>query len=495
MALPSRLAPLLIVSIAFVASACAHVQRASDVRSRAGEHIYETPIEELWPKVRPIFEAKGFRVREDPNGFSLDTEWKEDFSASRVAGVFRRYMVLGDPLGPTRSRLRVFFLQRTNDKTLERAGSEIEWGPRADMGAQGGAEALAAPDEGITDIQQWSETLDTPDGRLRAEALGSSARRALDMEWELLQQLDPHTAEQIAAGKEVIARAPPSSTPAMVTGTVAPQGAPTAPTDCGTAIPGVARLASPGAVVLLGEVHGTREVPRFVGEAACQIAFAGTPLTVGLELPTSEQDRVYRFLNSNGSPEAMAELVDGRFWLRPYQDGRSSLAMAELLQTLRGLRAKGLDLIVFTFDAPHLQGQAREDAMAAVVTREVQNHPGRFFLLLTGNIHNRLEPGVPWDPSFVPMGAKLQSSLPAVTALDMAYASGTAWICTMGSKLDCGIRPARGKDNGVRPFIHLWGARSEAGYDGVFYVGTVNASEPARGVSAHSEQRPQRNED
>ncbi|MFP2934561.1 hypothetical protein ACLESO_57530, partial [Pyxidicoccus sp. 3LG] len=81
-------------------------------------------------------------------------------------------------------------------------------------------------------------------------------------------------------------------------------------------------------------------------------------------------------------------------------------------------------------------------------------------------------------------GMLLDDELDDVVALDMAYNSGSAWICAVDSKgvkdrLDCGIRNAKGKDNGDRFFVHRWDGVNDNGYHGVFYVGPVNASAPA----------------
>ncbi|MFP2902964.1 hypothetical protein ACLEQD_42840, partial [Corallococcus sp. 4LFB] len=45
--------------------------------------------------------------------------------------------------------------------------------------------------------------------------------------------------------------------------------------------------------------------------------------------------------------------------------------------------------------------------------------------------------------------------------------------------LDCGVKEAKGKDNGDRFFMHAWDSPNKEGYHGVFYVGHVTASEPA----------------
>ncbi|MCP3144143.1 hypothetical protein LXT23_43180, partial [Pyxidicoccus sp. QH1ED-7-1] len=52
-------------------------------------------------------------------------------------------------------------------------------------------------------------------------------------------------------------------------------------------------------------------------------------------------------------------------------------------------------------------------------------------------------------------------------------------ICAVNNRLDCGIREAKGKDNGDRFFMHQWAGVNDDGYHGVFYVGPVNASAPA----------------
>jgi hypothetical protein len=239
-------------------------------------------------------------------------------------------------------------------------------------------------------------------------------------------------------------------------------------------------------VLLMGELHGTQEVPRFVAQSACQAAVAGTPVTVGLELPVENQERVERFLASAGSEEDWLKLMEAPFWRSPFPDGRSSEAVANLLEQLRVLKAQGLDVRAFVFDHPQLKGQVREDAMAATVLQQVKAGPERFYMVVSGNVHPRTVQGLPWDRQYRPMGLLLSETLDEddVVALDMAYDSGSAWICAADPKaqegrLECGVRPAKGRDNGDRPFIHLFDDVTRDGFHGVFYVGRVTASVPA----------------
>ena len=99
--------------------------------------------------------------------------------------------------------------------------------------------------------------------------------------------------------------------------------------ECGMPIIGLAGRASKGQVMLLGELHGTREVPRFVALGTCQVASRGTPVTVGLELPVENQERVRRFIASAGTEQDQALLMESPFWRSPYPDGRSSEAVAQ----------------------------------------------------------------------------------------------------------------------------------------------------------------------
>jgi hypothetical protein len=80
------------------------------------------------------------------------------------------------------------------------------------------------------------------------------------------------------------------------------------------------------------------------------------------------------------------------------------------------------------------------------------------------------------------MGLIIAEEVEDAIALDMAYNSGTAWICaaaSKGEKLECGVKETKGKDNGDRVFVHLWDDSDGNGFHGVFYVGPVTASLPA----------------
>ena len=97
------------------------------------------------------------------------------------------------------------------------------------------------------------------------------------------------------------------------------------PPACTRHVAGLDALIKSGAILWFGEIHGSEESPRFVGDVACRAAAAGH-VQVGLEIAGDEQARIDRYLRSAGSPADRAALLDGPFWHQ--HDGRSSTGMA-----------------------------------------------------------------------------------------------------------------------------------------------------------------------
>src|SRR4051812_7743744 len=51
-------------------------------------------------------------------------------------------------------------------------------------------------------------------------------------------------------------------------------------------------------VILVGEIHGTKEAPSFILGLAQTLATKNQPLLIGLEIPSSEQGAITSYLNS-----------------------------------------------------------------------------------------------------------------------------------------------------------------------------------------------------
>ncbi|GHG67384.1 hypothetical protein [Comamonas sp. JC664] len=460
------------VMLAGLMTGCATTQGSTfnDLFIPDGEAIYERPLEELWPEVRTFFTENNLPFREDRGSLVLETEWRQEFGGSRVAGFFHRYMVLGKRESPTQSKLWIIRITKSVNNALRAPGSELDWGvSRVSQGGGGDDVGVA----GLS-VEDFGAYQGAPVGENSFIAGSGQGSRDLVMEWRVFRFVSPKLMKEENAPQPVKV--------AMALNAKAPAGV--MDFECGLPILGLGKQVKPGAVLLLGEMHGTQEVPRFMAQAACQTAVAGTPVTVGLELPLENQTRIDAFLDSAGEEHDWLKLMEAPFWRSPYPDGRSSEAVANMLEQLRELRFRGLDVDIFVFDHPKAQGQAREDAMHATVRHQVESSPKRFHVILSGNIHSRTKKGLPWNKDFKPMGLLLKDSLGSVVSLDMAYNSGSAWICAVDSQgvkdsLDCGVREAKGRDNGDRFFLHTWGGTNGDGYHGVFYVGPVTASVPA----------------
>src|SRR5687768_1597987 len=50
------------------------------------EAVYAHPLEEVWPRVRTYYSENGFSYRETPGVAVLQTDWREEFPGSKVAG-------------------------------------------------------------------------------------------------------------------------------------------------------------------------------------------------------------------------------------------------------------------------------------------------------------------------------------------------------------------------------------------------------------------------
>jgi hypothetical protein len=247
-------------------------------------------------------------------------------------------------------------------------------------------------------------------------------------------------------------------------------------------IPGVEPLLQAGKVILIGEQHGTAEIPAFVLDLACQAVESDVPIQVGVELPESERERVQAFLASNGDIDARRALTSGGRWEADYQYGLTSEAMLGLFEGLCALARQGHDLRIVLFDQPGGGGsEARDRRMAEYLAGVVNESTDALFVVLTGNIHSRVSPGTRWNPEYEPMGYLLSKAISSdrIVALDVAHGGGTAWVCLGSGVADCGEQKLR-KRGPEGAGITLDGSPEETGHHGWYHVETINASPPAR---------------
>ena len=232
-----------------------------------------------------------------------------------------------------------------------------------------------------------------------------------------------------------------------------------------------------GSTVLVGDLHGTKEIPAFVGQLVSALTAHG-PVVLGLEISPAQLPGLDAFLASDGGAAAKAAALRDPWWRSEYQDGRRSVAMFELLEAMRRARAGGRRIEVACFDIDHggeVDAERREEVMAANVRALRGRDRAAAVVIYAGNLHTR-RAGVSFKPDFVWMAMRLAKAGVDFVSLNVRYSGGTAWTCTSANAADCGAHPLEGipHERGV----HLEPS-SDGGYDGWFGLGEINASPPA----------------
>lgn len=207
----------------------------------------------------------------------------------------------------------------------------------------------------------------------------------------------------------------------------------------------IAEHAAGHRLVVLGELHGTAEIPALAARLATAYAQQG-PLTLALEVPQGEQPAMDRYLDSDGSDAAWRALAGSPFWqvADDQHDGRRSVQMRQLIEVVRVLRTQGAAVGVLAYDVDKDAADAhdhhwRDARMAANLRAAALAQPG-VLLVLTGNVHAmRTRPS--WAPpelQLAPMVSLLLDLQPFT--VNITAASGQFWGCM---EERCQALPAR----------------------------------------------------
>ena len=177
---------------------------------------------------------------------------------------------------------------------------------------------------------------------------------------------------------------------------------------------------SEGEILVLGEMHGSNEVPRYFLEQVRREA-RRRPVTVGLEI-------------GPGSARLDCRRDDPRLlppgWANPAQDGRTSRAMRALLCALRAPSLAQRVRVVFLDD--DVRGD-NFDRTAAARFRQVLAGRGGIGLILTGNFHARNNAGS--------LAAHLRLFNVSVRTATISAAVAETWMCA-GRPSTCGAQRA-----------------------------------------------------
>jgi hypothetical protein len=222
-----------------------------------------------------------------------------------------------------------------------------------------------------------------------------------------------------------------------------------------------------GSTILVGEVHGSAEIPQLLWSMACSFSHAGAPTVVGMEIPAEEQPRIDAYLASSGSAAARQRLLDGAFWKSEFKDGRSSEAVLGLIEHVRAARRSGVP-IDFQAVVDHTPNGAYDADIARGIDRVRRRDPDAVMIVSAGNNHTRVD-------SAGAAGGILRQRGITFTSLDVVTGGGTVWSCGDGCKVhdfESGHPASATWHVDMTPIAgHIW--------DGTIFIGKVSASLPA----------------
>jgi hypothetical protein len=152
-------------------------------------------------------------------------------------------------------------------------------------------------------------------------------------------------------------------------------------------------------LLILGELHGTRETPLLVRALVEHYVAQGIPVRLALELPVAENASLETYITSNGDAASRHTLRTTNYWTVKdhLHDGRRSEDMLDLIEAVRLLRAEGHHISVAGIDrTPNpldLAPGTRDADMAKELRERYATLPahGRL-LVLTGNMHGMRSP-------------------------------------------------------------------------------------------------------
>lgn len=229
-------------------------------------------------------------------------------------------------------------------------------------------------------------------------------------------------------------------------------------------------------LVLLGEMHGTREIPALVADLVADRLGSGERVVLALEIGEREQPAVDRYLSSGGTAADRAALLAGEHWTEPTHDGRDSRAMYDLIERMRLARTDGRDIAVLPFDAG---GPDRSRSMADRIRQAVSRHPQARTVVLAGNVHAMTAPP-PWPmldegkPVAPPMSmGRLLGDLSPLS-IHITAPSGAYWTCVAGV---CGPQPAGSGPVPPRPQLRV--ERADQPWRRTLVLPSFSASPPA----------------
>ena len=124
------------------------------MQEKASQYVYHQPIAEVWPQVLTLLKEKELPLREAQGGYEISTDWQMVGAPSTLGTNYVRYLVRGKQPSPAMSSVEIFKQNRV--ETAQNQGARTGRGE------------------------------ETPGG-----THSNNLQRDMEMEWELMQRIDP----------------------------------------------------------------------------------------------------------------------------------------------------------------------------------------------------------------------------------------------------------------------------------------------------------------
>jgi hypothetical protein len=241
-------------------------------------------------------------------------------------------------------------------------------------------------------------------------------------------------------------------------------------------------------LLLIGERHGTNEIPKAFEGVVCDLLRRGKDVWVGLEIPAFEQEKIYRYLKSPGREEDRKSLTSGVFWLG--QDGRGTSSMLALLEKLRTLQTATRHIPVIAIDRLSNSGEnfarRRDNGLAELVRGSSVQFAHSTGVVLVGNAHAKRASGESEQGATLPLGYLL-ADLKPISAI-VFHEGGTAWnmvrnksgVFEIEDTIPLYIANPAQYVHKIKKFTAIPGAPANPNYDALIMTKTISAATPVR---------------
>ena len=239
-----------------------------------------------------------------------------------------------------------------------------------------------------------------------------------------------------------------------------------------------ALLERPERVLVVGDWHGTVEIPAAFLGIVCEAASQG-PVTVALEMPETERTLFRNALAAPTEEAARETFLYGDFGNPRSTDGRNSVAMLDMMVGFWRLKAAGRDIAIRPFMSVDSVIRGRDQAwweleMAYGMSRAMADRPDARVVVFVGDLHARKKGYERFPDVGLPAAGHLHAS--DTFTLHTAVQGGESWSC----EATCGRRVNRGRHDAA-PEVRgiILGPVQDGAYDGLLAVGPTTASPPA----------------